>query len=201
MKASEASFAKRDLLVHELLSDVPLHDVWTVDLPGGAPSATLRDVPGFVPDPGGVGVGWATEQLFRLRAWLGRRLGWDRDSSEPDPHSYVHRLREADRARSLMPPGSAGPGPFRVVFELPREALLEVRNATVHAFLSTSLERSEEGYRVWVAIYVKPMSRWTRWYMALIEPLRRLVVYPALIRRMQREWNAARQAARPAGSG
>ena len=193
MKASEESFARRDLLVHELLSDVPLHDVWTVDLPGGAPDATLRDVPGFVPDPGGSGVGWAAGQLFRLRAWLGRRLSWDQESSGTDQHSYVRRLREADRVRSLTTPGSAGPGPFRVVFELPVEALLEVRNATVHAFLSTSLERSGEGYRVWLAIYVRPVSRWTGWYMALIEPFRRLVVYPALIRRMQREWNAARQ--------
>ena len=194
MKASAESFAVRDLLVHELLTDVPLHDVWTVDLPGGAPGATLRDVPGFVPDLDASDVGWAAAQLFRLRAWLGRTLGWDLRGSEPDAHSYIHRLREADRARSLSPPGSAGPGPFRVVFELPGEALLEVRNATVHAFLSTSLEPTAEGNRVWLAIYVQPVSGWTRWYMALIDPFRRLVVYPALLRRMQREWNAARQA-------
>ncbi len=194
MKASGENFALRDLLVHELLGDVPLHDVWTADLPGGAAGATLRDVPGFLPEPGGPGLGWATEQLFRLRAWLGRMFGWDRDRIGLDPKSYVHRLRVADRERSLTPPGSAGPGPFRVVFELEGEALLEVRNATVHAFLSTSLEPTGEGYRVWLAIYVKPVSRWTRWYMALIEPFRRLVIYPALIRRMEREWNPTRQA-------
>ena len=192
MKASRESFARRQLLVHELLDDVALHDVWMLELRGGVPGATLRDVPGFLPDPGGVS--WAAEQLFRLRAWLGRRLGWDRESSGPDSRSYVHRLREADRARSLTPPGSVGPGPFHVVFELEGEALFELRNATVHAFLSTSLEEIGEGYRVWLAIYVKPVSRWTRWYMALIDPFRRLIVYPALLRRMQREWNAANPA-------
>jgi hypothetical protein len=40
-----------------------------------------------------------------------------------------------------------------------------------------------------MAVYVKPVSRFTPLYMALIDPFRRLVVYPALGRHAQRRWS------------
>ena len=79
-------------------------------------------------------------------------------------------------------------GAFRVLYRFERELLLEVRNATVHAFLAGALEPHGEDYRLYLAIYVRPVSRWTPAYMALIDPFRRAFVYPALIRRLQRAW-------------
>jgi hypothetical protein len=75
------------------------------------------------------------------------------------------------------------------VYELEREALLEVRNATVHAFLALALEPIPEGYRLYWAVYVEPTSWLTPIYMALIEPFRRFIVYPALCRGAQRTWS------------
>jgi hypothetical protein len=46
----------------------------------------------------------------------------------------------------------------------------------------------EQGYVVYMAVYVKAVSRFTTLYMALIDPFRRFVVYPALGRTVQRAW-------------
>ena len=101
---------------------------------------------------------------------------------------YVHRLTEADRVQSRVPPGTRD-GRFRVLYVLPHEALSEIRNATVHGFLALVLTPRERGYVLYVAIYVKTVSRFTALYMALIDPLRRFVVYPALIRTVQQAWS------------
>ena len=39
-----------------------------------------------------------------------------------------------------------------------------------------------------MGVYVKPVSRLTGAYMALIDPFRRWIVYPALIRRFEAMW-------------
>ena len=70
----------------------------------------------------------------------------------------------------------------------PNEALSEVRNATVHAFSCFAMRRTITGYRMYWAIYVKPISPWTATYMRIIDPLRRAVVYPAVIKRIESEW-------------
>jgi hypothetical protein len=41
------------------------------------------------------------------------------------------------------------------------------------------------------AVYVKPVSWLTPVYMAVIEPFRRFVVYPAILRQIRRAWVAA----------
>ena len=40
----------------------------------------------------------------------------------------------------------------------------------------------------YLGVFVQPVHRFTRLYMAAIAPFRHLVVYPALIRTMQRGW-------------
>jgi hypothetical protein len=80
-------------------------------------------------------------------------------------------------------------GAFRFLYELDDEALLEIRNATVHAFLCTALRPSDTGYRLFWAVYVRPVSWLTPLYMALIEPFRRFIVYPSLFRSVARAWH------------
>jgi hypothetical protein len=70
----------------------------------------------------------------------------------------------------------------------PREAISEIRNATVHAFLVYALLERASGYRLYWGIHVRPVGRITAWYMALIDPFRRLVIYPALLRRIREAW-------------
>jgi hypothetical protein len=76
-----------------------------------------------------------------------------------------------------------------VLYVFDQEALSELRNATVHAFLALALAPNPEGYMLHMAIYMKPVSRLTPLYMALIDPFRRLLVYPAIINHAQQRWS------------
>jgi hypothetical protein len=75
-----------------------------------------------------------------------------------------------------------------VLYVLRNEAVSEIRNATVHGFMALALTPREQGYVVYVAVYVKAVSRLTALYMSLIDPFRRFVVYPALGRHVQQAW-------------
>lgn len=187
MRVNPAEFRKLDLRCHALLSGVPLYDVWAIALDGGGPGRTIYDVRAILSGSRRPPASLAVRGLFALRSALGRVFRWDDERHDPPGASYVHRLADADRAQSQIPPGTRD-GPFRVLYVLGDEALSELRNATVHAFLALALAHRLQGYTLYLAIYVKPVSRFTALYMALIDPFRRFVVYPALGRQVQRAW-------------
>jgi hypothetical protein len=185
----EADFRALDLRCHSLLRDVPLHDVWVIKLAGGGPGRTMHDVHA-------IAAGRRTRApllvraLFALRVALGRLFRLDAPRQDPLAHSYLQRLSDDDRVRSLVTPGTMH-GSFRTLYVFPDEAVSEVRNATVHAFLAHALRPNSIGYTLYWAIYVKPVGRLTSIYMALIDPFRRFIVYPALIRQTQAAWSRA----------
>jgi len=187
MRADPAEFQKLDLRCHEFLRDVPLHDVWAIPLDDGGPARTINDVRAILFAGRRSPTNLAVRGLFALRWTIGRALGWDHERHDPPGASYLLRLAEADRSRSQVAPG-ARDGPFRVLYVFGDEALNELRNATVHAFLVLALRRRPEGYTLYLAVYVKPVTRLTPLYMALIDPFRRFVVYPAIGRRVQDAW-------------
>jgi hypothetical protein len=45
-----------------------------------------------------------------------------------------------------------------------------------------------DGYRIYLGVYVKPIARFTKLYMAAIEPFRRFIVYPALLGGVRDTW-------------
>ena len=187
MRVKPADFQRLNLRCHALLSDVSLHDVWAIPLHGGGPGRSIQDARAIF-FGGRRPSNLAVRGLFALRFALGRAFGWDDERHNPSSGSYVNRLAEAERSQSQVAPGTRE-GPFRVLYVLGEEALSELRNATVHAFLALALTPSPGGYTLYLAIYVKPVSRLTTLYMALIDPLRRLVVYPALGRHAQQRWS------------
>jgi hypothetical protein len=126
--------------------------------------------------------------LFALRWWLGRRLRWDGPVPAPEAWSYRTRLTEADRRESMVEPGTLD-GPFSVLYVHRSEAVSEIRNATVHALLVWALKPSQDGYLLYWAIHVLPVSSWTKPYLGFIDPFRRWVVYPALLRRIHDAWS------------
>jgi hypothetical protein len=191
VRCDPAEFRALPLEAHAILADVPLRDVSVIDLPGGGPDRTLLEVRDLLPGVPGSGGNLATRALFAIRWSLGRALGWDR----PQPAekvarwSYVRRLPEGLVARSLVPPGQAD-GPFRILYALDRETLAEIHNATAHGFLVSALTPRPGGYRLYWAVYVRPVSWLTPLYMVTIEPFRRLIVYPSLLRHVRRAWSA-----------
>lgn len=180
-------FRKLDLSVHEFLEGVPLHDVSAIDLPGGGDGRTLQDVRELLPGDAVTRANPVVAALFRIRFTLGRLLGWDSDTAKTHIGSYRQRLPEAYVRESLVAPGTAD-GPARLLYLFPHEALAEVRNATVHAFLCSTLQPAARGYRLYWAVYVLPTSRLTPIYMAAIDPFRRWIVYPGMLARLRRAW-------------
>ena len=188
IRVKAADFQKLDLRCHALLSDVPLHDVWAIPLNGGGAGRSVQDARAILFGDRRPSTNLVVRGLFALRFALGRVFGWDDERHDPLDVSYVHRLADIDRSQSRVPPGTRD-GRFRVLYVLANEALSELRNATVHAFLALALTPSPEGYTLYLAVYVKPVTRFTALYMAVIDPFRRLFVYPALGRRVQHAWS------------
>jgi len=193
MRIDPGEFRARPLRVHALLHDVPLQDAWAVPLAGGGAGRTIQDVRAVM--GAGREAPAVVRGLFRLRWRIGALLGWDRERPAWNAESYADRLSPADRARSVATPGTRD-GPFSLLYRFEDEELRELRNATVHAFASLSIRPAPGGYVAYLGVFVQPVHRFTRLYMAAIAPFRRLVVYPAIIRHMQKAW-----AARYAGEG
>jgi hypothetical protein len=187
MRVPPEQFQALNLEAHAVLADVPLRDVTAIDLPGGGSGRTIGDVRALLTQETLTSLNSMVRALFSLRRLLGRVLGWDSDERLSPESSYVHRLSDDLKARSLVPPGTAE-GPFKLLYVLERESVAEARNATVHAFICATLQKTSNGYRLYWGIYVKPVSWLTPLYMATIEPFRRFVVYPSIFRRIRRAW-------------
>jgi hypothetical protein len=187
MRCTVGEYENLDLWAHSFLRDVPLHDAFAIDLPGGGKGRTIQDLRALLPADSALKANPLVAALFKFRFFLGRLFGWDANPDQFERHSYLHRLGADERARSLITPGTPD-GPFRVLHALPSESVSEVQNATVHAFLCQALRESDSGYRLYWGIYVKPVSRFTPAYMALIKPFRHLVVYPALLGQIRKAW-------------
>jgi Protein of unknown function (DUF2867) len=186
-RISRQEFERLPLRVHDLLAGVPLHDVWAVDLPrrrsGITLEAFLKAAGGrlFTPSPG-------VRALLKIRFFVGGLLGWDREPDAPVRETFATRLTTLDRSRSLAPAGTRE-GPFRVVYRFENEQLLELINRTAHAAALSTLVETVDAYRFYFAVYVRSVGRLTPVYMGVIDPVRRFVVYPSLLRSVRRTWN------------
>jgi hypothetical protein len=190
LRILEREFERLPLRAHQFLAGVPLHDVWAVDLPSPRAGITLDEFLRvanerlYTPTP-------IVRGLLDLRLLTGRHLGWDRPrpSTQATP-TFADRLTDADRARSLAPAGlREGPdGLFRVVYRFENEKLVELINRTVHAAALSVLVETANSYRFYFAVYIRSVGRLTPFYMAAIDPFRKLIVYPSLLRSVRANW-------------
>jgi uncharacterized protein DUF2867 len=179
-------FERLPLRVHEFLAGVPLHDVWAVDLPRMRSGITLDEflrAAGALPfTPSRV-----VRALLNIRLSVGRLLGWDRDQDSTVRETFATRLTAADLSKSLAQAG-ARVGLFRIVYRFENEQLLELINRTAHAAALSALVETANGYRFYFGVYVCSVGRLTPVYMALIDPFRKLIVYPSLLRSVRTTW-------------
>lgn len=187
-----AEYQCLDLRAHSLLAGVPVHDVWAVDLAEGPPGCDVLDVLAVLDVKRLRQATPMVKLLFSLRGWLGRIFGWDGARGRPTADSFILRLSPADREASLVAPGTPD-GARQTLFVSRRESISELRNGTVHAFSVIVLLERPRGYRLYWAIHALPVGRITAWYFRLIDPFRRLYIYPTVLREVQRSW--ARRAA------
>jgi hypothetical protein len=175
--------------IHEITRDFRLEDVWALPTPGG-PDDFPRLVEGIssgTPSPGSRG---AARALSSIRWKLGALLGWDR----PDTGlgSRVPTLRERLPADLRDAPGPVFAAlPFSSLYLLDDEFAAEIANRTVHGVMHLGWVPDGTGsYRGQMAVLVKPNGFFGTAYMSVIRPFRHLIVYPAMIRRIEREWQS-----------
>jgi Protein of unknown function (DUF2867) len=198
-RVSTKEFERLPLRVHTFLAGVPLHDVWSVDLPRWRAGVTLDeflqtasngkvDTCGcskssslFTPSP-------LVRMLLDIRFFVGRFFGWDREPAATA--TFATRLTDTDRSRSLVGAGTRN-GFFRVVYRFENEQLIELINRTAHAAALSVLVETPTAYRFYLGVYVRGVSRFTPFYMASIDPFRKLIVYPSLLRSIRARWDQA----------
>lgn len=186
---SKQEFERLPLRVHDFLAGVPLHDVWAMDLPHVRSGITLVE---FWRRAGVLECTLPTfaRGLLHIRLSAGRLFGWDREPAPTAWESFATRMTAADLAKSLVPAGTPE-GLFRVVYRFENEQLLELINRTAHAAALSALVETSNAYRFYFGVYVVSVSRFTPLYMALIDPFRKLIVYPSLLRSIRDRWNQA----------
>jgi hypothetical protein len=196
MRLPNTAHTSRPWRIHELTSDFRLEDVWALLTPGG-PDDFPRLVQGIASGDPAKGSSRAARTLFAIRWKLGEIFGWD----DPDGGlgSRVPTLRDRLPEDLREAPGPDFDAlPFSSLYLLDDEFAAEIANRTVHGVMHLCwVPDGTGGYQGQMAVYVKPNGPLGSAYMAAIKPFRHLIVYPPMIRQIERDWRAGG----PGGSG
>jgi hypothetical protein len=198
MRLPNTAHTSRPWRIHELTRDFRLEDVWALPTPGGPDEFPLL-VEWFASGDGPQLPSRAARTLWAIRWKVGELLGWD--DPETGLGSRVPTLR--DRLPADLREAPSGPDfdalPFTSLYLLDDEFAAEIANRTVHALMHLGwVPDGRGGYRGQMAVLVKPNGLFGSAYMAAIKPFRHLIVYPALMRLIEREWRARAGAPTPA---
>jgi hypothetical protein len=193
MRLPNTAHTSRPWRIHELTRDFRLEDVWALPTPGGPDDfpCLVHDLPRLMQgsasgDPS-QGSSRAARALFAIRWKVGALLGWD----DPDSGlgSRVPTLR--DRLPADLRDAQSGPDlrRFTSLYLLDDEWAAEIANRTVHGVLHVGWVPDQTGgYRGQMAVLVKPNGLFGTAYMAAIAPFRHLIVYPSMMRQVERAW-------------
>jgi hypothetical protein len=190
MRLPSTAHTSRPWRIHEITRDFRLEDVWALPTPGGRDDFP-RLVEGMASADPSRSPSRVARALWAIRWKVGELLGWD----DPDSGlgSRVPTLR--DRLPADLRDGPSGPGfhsaPFTSLYLLDDEWAAEVANRTVHGVMHIGwVPDGVGGYRGQMAVLVKPNGLFGKAYMAAIKPFRHWIVYPPLLRQIEREWRA-----------
>jgi hypothetical protein len=196
MRLPNTAHTSRPWRIHEFTSDFRLEDVWALPTPGGPDDfpRLVQDIPRLMKgissgDPS-QGSSLVSRTLWTMRWKVGGVLGWD--GAEASVDSNMPTLR--DRLPADLLEGPAGPDlhRFNSIYLLDDEWAAEIVNQTVHGVMHVGwVPDGTGGYRGEMAVYVKPNGVLGTGYIAAIGPFRHLIVYPAMLRQIERRWQAS----------
>jgi hypothetical protein len=202
MKLPNSAHESRPWRIRQIAPDFTLEDVWALPVHGDAEDfQTLLEMM-TAADPANARslptrVLWSTRD--RLGRWLdlGRisaPLDSDRDAASKLPipgkgeTSLTSRL--PDDLRDTAADVHFASLPFEPLYRTDDEFAAEVSNQTVHGVMHLAwVDQGAGRYQGQMAVYVKPRGLFGKAYMALIRPFRYWIVYPALMRQVEREWS------------
>jgi hypothetical protein len=190
MRLPNTAHTSRLWRIHELTREFRLEDVWALATPGG-PDDFPRLVQLIASSDSSQSPSRAVRTLFAIRWQVGGLLGWD--GPDAGLGSRVPTLR--DRLPVDLRDGPSGPDfaalPFTSLYLLENEWAAEIANRTMHVVLHMGwVADGTGGYRGQMAVLVKPNGLLGTAYMAAIRPFRHRIVYPAMIREIERAWRA-----------
>jgi len=180
-------------VIAQIAPDFKLLDAWRLPAEGGPDefAALIETMTSLDPAHGD---SRATRALFSLRFRLGRWFGWDDATSKlpvPGRTETTLSARVPEDLRDTTTRPLVSSTTFIPLYRTDDEWAAELSNRTVHAVVHLAwIHQGENRYRGQMGVYVKPRGRFGATYMALIGPFRHLIVYPALMRQIERAWDA-----------
>jgi hypothetical protein len=188
LRLPDAAHTSRPWRIHEFTRDFRLEDVWALPTPGD-PDDFPRLVRLIASHRASQDFSGAARALWAIRWKLGELLGWD----GPDT-GVGHRMPTLrDRMPADLREAPPGPSrsPFASLYLIDDEWALELANRTMHGVLHIGwVPDGASGYRGQMAVLVKPNGLLGAVYMNAIRPFRHLIVYPSLLRGIERAWRA-----------
>jgi hypothetical protein len=188
MRLPNTAHTSRPWRIHGITPDFKVEDVWALPTPGG-PDDFHFLVEGIAgSDPATQSPSRAARALWAIRWKIGELFGWD------DPDAGVGSrvptlcdrlpadLRDASRPDFAALPASS-------LYLLDDEFAAEIANRTVHGVMHLGwVPDGAGGYRGQMAVLVRPNGLFGHVYMAAIRPFRHLIVYPPMLREIERQW-------------
>ena len=190
VRLPSSAHTARPWRIHELTRDFEVEDVWALPTPGRADEFHLL-VDRFASADPSRSASTPVRALFAIRWKLGKLLGWD--GPDTGIGSRVPTLRD----RLPIDLREAGPGPeveglpFTPLYLVEDEWAAEIANRTMHGVLHLGwVPDGAGGYRGQMAVLVKRNGLLGTAYMAGIRPFRQMLVYPRMLRDIDRQWQA-----------
>lgn len=187
----DSAHTSRRWRIDEIAWDFRLEDVWALPVCGDRDDfhALVRGIAAGDPLHGSQLVG----ALWAVRRKLGELLGWDDAQTGLDGRVTTLRQRlPADLLDARGP--DFGALPFTALYLTEDEFAAEIANRTMHGVMHLGWVADETGshHHGQMAVLVKTNGLLGATYMAAIRPFRRLIVYPAMMRQIERDRSPTR---------
>ncbi len=203
MRIPIAAHTSRPWRIRHIAPDFTVEDVWALPVHG-----RVEDFPRLLEVMASLDIAkdgsLPTRVLWQIRDRLGSWFGLGRISDAPDsgdddavgvlPIPGTNETSLADRLpedlRNTVADLDFDVAPFSPIYRTDVEFASELSNRTVHAVMHLAwVDQGEGRYQGQMAVYVKPRGPLGKGYMALIKPFRYCVVYPELMRMIERAWS------------
>lgn len=204
MRLPNVAHESRPWRIREIAPDFILEDVWALPVHGGAEDFQALIEIAVSSNPADA-ESLPTRVLWDIRDRLGGWLDLGRISTPvdsgragvagklpiPGEHEASLAGRLPDDLRGTAADLHFASLPFTPLYRTDVEFAAELSNRTVHGVMHLAWVDQGAGiYQGQMAVYVKPRGLLGKGYMELIKPFRYWIVYPALMRQIERTWNA-----------
>ncbi len=200
MQINKESHVARLWKVHNIAKDFALWDVWEV--PIAATNTQTENFQSFYKVTLATLKTMETKTtvvsfLFTLRYWISNVIPLDKNVNTLPIPGCTETTVKSRLTREELEQSKTGKAiqlnttdlEFRPVYLFQDESLHEISNDTVHGLIHFGwIKKNDNFYTASLAIYVIPRGMIGKVYLKLIEPFRRYIVYPAMMKSIKAIW-------------